>query len=142
MKKILALFFLCAVCRCFAADGASVFAAGLQNFRDNGPDALLNTWYSSQDDREKIAKIRERLNGMLRVLGPVVDTEVFAPYNLGAHVQRLYGVIYFEKRPLWLRAEYYSINGRSGFIGLDFSLSADDILPVATSGAAAGARPQ
>lgn len=77
------------------------------------------------------AKIRERLTAVARQLGPVVDTEVFAPHKLGAHVQRLYGVIYFEKRPLWVRAEYYAIAGRSGFISLEFSLSADEILPVA-----------
>lgn len=138
MKKLLVLFCLCTACRCFAADGVGVFAAGLQNFRDNGPDALLNTWYSSRDDAEKIGQIRQRLAAMSRALGPVVDTEVFAPYNLGANVQRLYGVIYFEKRPLWLRAEYYSINGRSGFIGLEFSLSADEILPVGNMAASGG----
>jgi hypothetical protein len=60
---------------------------------------------------------------------------VFAPRNLGAHIQHLYGVIYFEKRPLGLRAEYYSIAGRSGFISLEFSLSPDEILPLAWTAA-------
>jgi len=63
-------------------------------------------------------------------LGGVVDTEVFAPKDIGRHVQRLYGVIYFQKRPLWLRAEYYTIEGRSGFISLEFSHDASDILPI------------
>ena len=77
-----------------------------------------------------IAEIRVRFIKITQNLGSVVDTQVFAPYNLCSHVQRLYGVIYFEKRPLWLRAEYYSVAGRSGLISLEFSLSSDDILPL------------
>lgn len=130
MKKLLLLCWVCAACRCFAADGTSVFRSGLQAFRENGADALLGTWYGAVDDSDKLVTIRNRLAGFARALGPVVDTEVFAPYNLGANVQRLYGVIYFEKRPLWLRADYYAIGGRGGFISLDFSLVPDDILPV------------
>ena len=130
MKKLMALCCFVAACRCFAADGLGAFQSGLQAFRENGADAFLNAWYSSRDDVDKVAKIRERLVAMTRNLGAVVDTEAFAPRNLGRNVQRLYGVIYFEKRPLWLRAEYYEIGGRRGFISLEFSLSADDILPL------------
>ena len=130
MKKLVFVLWSCLAARCLAADGVSVFQSGLQAFRENGADALLGAWYGSRDDADKIEKIRERLAAMARVLGPVVDTEVFAPHNLGSHVQRLYGVIYFEKRPLWLRADFYSIAGKSGFIALEFSLSPDDILPV------------
>lgn len=118
------------VCRCWAADGVPAFQSGLQAFQANGANALLNTWYGSSDDADKIAKIRDRLTRLTQNLGPVVDTQVFAPHNLGRHVQKLYGVIYFEKRPLWLRAEFYEIGGRSGFISLEFSLSPDDILPL------------
>ncbi|HEY0945729.1 MAG TPA: hypothetical protein VGD81_10690 [Opitutaceae bacterium] len=112
------------------ADGVDVFQAGLRAFQANGPDALLRTWYSAEEP-EKVADLRKKLGAMSHDLGEVVDTEVFAPRNLGRHVQRLYGVIYFRKRPLWLRAEYYSIDGRSGFIALEFSKTADDILPLA-----------
>jgi len=115
---------------CWAADGVPAFQSGLQAFQSNGANALLNTWYGSSDDADKIAKIRDRLTRLTQNLGPVVDTQVFAPHNLGRHVQKLYGVIYFEKRPLWLRAEFYEIGGRSGFISLEFSLTPDDILPL------------
>jgi len=130
MKKLLVLGWLLLVCRGFSADGVQVFQDGLRAFRDNGADALLNTWYDAREDSEKIAAIRARLLTISRNLGPVIDTEVFRPRNLGKNLQRLHGVIYFEKRPLWFRSEYYSINGRSGFISLEFSLSADDILPL------------
>ena len=129
MKKYLPLLCLLAACRCFAADGVDTFRAGLKAFQANGPDALLRTWYSSED-QIMIADLRKRLIGSAQNLGEVVDTEVFAPRNLGRHVQRLYGVIYFRKHPLWLRAEYYSIDGQSGFISLEFSQNADDILPL------------
>lgn len=113
-----------------AVDGVPTFRTGLQAFQANGTDALLNAWYDGDQEREKVAELRRRLQAMTRDLGPVIDTEVFAPRDLGRHVQRLYGVIYFRKRPLWLRVEYYGIQGRAGFISLEFSQLADDILPL------------
>lgn len=131
MKKLFIVLCLLFATRAWAADGVPVFQRGLQAFQSNGADALLSTWYGAGDDADKIARIRDRLSKITANLGPVVDTQVFKPYNLGKHVQRLYGVIYFERRPLWLRAEYYSIGARSGFLSLEFSLVADDILPLA-----------
>jgi len=130
MKKLFTLFYFAAVCSCYAADGTSTFEAGLQAYQANGPDALFNAWYNSKADTDKITEIRARFTKITQDLGQVVDTQVFVPHNLGSHVQKLYGAIYFEKRPLWLRAEYYSIAGRSGLISLEFSLSPDDILPL------------
>jgi hypothetical protein len=131
MKKYLLVLGLLYATSCFAAtsDGLDVFRAGLQAFQTNGPDALLNTWYTA-DEQERLIGLRKRLIAMTDNLGTVVDTEVFAPKELGRHVQRLYGVIYFQKRPIWLRAEYYTIEGRGGFIALDFSKEASEILPV------------
>jgi len=136
MKKLLALLFcVSAVCHGFAIDGTGVFQAGLQAFQTNGPEALFNAWYDSKDDSDKIVEIRGRFTKATQRLGQVVDTQVFAPKNLGTHIQHLYGVIYFERRPLWVRAEYYSIGGRSGFISLEFSLVSEDIMPLAWSAA-------
>jgi hypothetical protein len=129
MKKTLLLSCLLFATTCFASEGLDVFRAGLQAFQANGPDALLNTWYT-QDEQEKLSGLRKRLCAMTEHLGGVVDTEVFAPKDIGRHVQRLYGVIYFQKRPIWLRAEYYTIEGRGGFISLEFSKEASEILPV------------
>jgi|SRR5690606_20192720 len=131
MKPLLLLALLVlSIGRLGAADGVAVFRAGLQAYHANGPDALLSTWYSSEGERETLARLRERLRRTTADLGPVIETQVFAPRDLGRHVQRLYGVIYFERRPLWVRAEYYAIGNRSGFIALEFSLNADDILPL------------
>lgn len=128
MKKILLVSCLLVVSR-LVGDGVSVFQAGLQAYQSNGADALLRIWYSAEEE-QKIITIRDDLTKVSQSLGAVIDTQVFKPRNLGRHVQRLYGVIYFEKRPLWLRAEYYSIGPRSGFLSLEYSLSADDILPL------------
>jgi phosphotransferase system glucose/maltose/N-acetylglucosamine-specific IIC component len=130
MKNAFILFCIVLACRCFAADGTAAFEAGLKAFQANGIDALLNTWYDSKADLDKIAGIRSRFIKITQDLGQVIDTQVFAPHNLGSHVQKLYGAIYFEKRPLWVRAEYYAIAGRSGLLTLEFSLSPDDILPL------------
>lgn len=131
MKAILLLLLgLFGAVRCLAADGVATFAAGLQAFQANGPDALLSTWYAAEREADTVAELREGLRRVTRELGPVVDTQVFAPRDLGRHVQRLYGVIYFERRPLWIRAEYYAIGSRAGFISLEYSLHADDILPL------------
>lgn len=127
---LVVLFSTLALVRLSAADGVALFQAGLQAYEANGPTALFNAWYNSRDDFEKIEQLRERLAKITRDLGPVVDTQVFAPHPLGRHVQKLHGVIYFEKRPLWLRAEYYEINGRRGLISLEWSLVPEDILPL------------
>ena len=129
MKKIIALFFLALAVRCVAADGVAAFRNGLQAFQTNGPDALLRSWYDS-NDQAKIETIRARLVKATQGFGEVVDTEVFAPKSIGKHIQRLYGVIYFSEHPLWIRAEYYTINGRGGFLSMEFSRDADDILPL------------
>lgn len=129
MRKLLVLAACLLACRAFCADGVAVFQAGLQAFQESGPDALLSTWYSGADNADKIAKIRESLTATVRGLGRPIEVEVFAPRDLGSRVQRLYGAIYFEKRPLWLRADYYSVGGRSGFISLEFSIVPDQILP-------------
>lgn len=132
MKRILLLFVLVSgLCR--AADGVAVFEAGLKAFQVNGPDALLATWYPNRDESDHVDALREKISKTTRNLGEVMDTQVFAPYSLGRHVQRLYGVIYFAKRPLWIRAEYYAIGGKSGFISLEYSFNADDILPLSFS---------
>lgn len=113
-----------------AADNLATFRAGLQAYQANGPDALLASWYNPGADADKIAKAREQLLAITRNLGAVVETEVFAPKNLGSKIQRIYGVIYFEQRPLWLRAEFYTIGGRSGILSLEFSTHSEDILPL------------
>ena len=130
MKKLTIVFLLFTVSRGWAADGVAMFQSGLKAFQESGPDALMSTWYSSRDDVDKVAAIRAKLTTMTRNLGSVMDTEIFAPCLLGKNVQRLYGVIYFDKRPLWIRADFYSINGHGGFISIDCSLSHDEIFPV------------
>lgn len=132
MKKIFLVICVLFAGRCFALDGVETFRAGLLAFQANGPDALLRAWYS-EDEQDKIANLRKHFIAVTSNLGEVVDTEVFAPKDIGRHVQRLYGVIYFQKRPVWLRAEYYTIEGRGGFVSLEFSREASDILPLETS---------
>jgi hypothetical protein len=131
MKKTVLLFCMLIAGRCYALDGVDTFRAGLLAFQANGPDALLRTWYSD-DEQDKIANLRKRFVAVTSNLGEAVDTEIFAPKEIGRHVQRLYGAIYFQKRPVWLRAEYYTIEGRGGFISLEFSRDASDILPLET----------
>ncbi|MEY4489421.1 MAG: hypothetical protein RIQ79_1929 [Verrucomicrobiota bacterium] len=129
MKKILVVFCLFIASRCLADDGLTAFQTGLQSFRSTGAESLLRSWLNTEE-QSKIAHIREDLTKITKGLGPVVDTQIFKPKALGPHVLRLYGVIYFEKKPLWIRAEYYSIGEHSGFTSLEYSLSADDILPL------------
>jgi hypothetical protein len=105
------------------------FRAGLNAFQANGPAALLNAWYGS-DTETKLNDLRSRLTALSERLGPVVETEAFAPRALGKRVTRLYGVIYFKKRPLWIRADYYVADGVGGFIALDFSTNPEEILPL------------
>lgn len=128
MKKLVVILLLI-VGRTAFADGVDVFRTGLEAYQVNGPDALLRTWYGV-DEQDKIADIRKRLSAETQNLGEVVGTEVFAPKDLGKHIQRVYGVIYFRSRPIWIRGEFYSIAGQSGFLSIEFSRNADDILPL------------
>jgi hypothetical protein len=129
MKKLIVILVLGLATPALRADGLQVLRSGLEAFQANGVEALLSTWFDAKD-QPQMELVRQRFSKASQGLGTVVGTEVFAPRNLGSHVQRVYGVIYFEKRPLWLRAEYYTIGGRSGFISLEFSRNADDILPL------------
>lgn len=127
-KLLLLVLFIIAMGRA-AADGVDAFRDGLQAFQLNGAEALLRTWYNTQDQTQ-IDAVRIRLSKVTKGLGEVVDTEVFAPKSIGKHIQRLYGVIYFSEHPVWVRAEYYSIAGRNGFLSIEFSREANDILPL------------
>jgi hypothetical protein len=130
MKKLLLLLGLCfAALPARAETAIEAFRAGLQAFEANGPDALFRTWYSADEDT-RIAELRMRLTALSSRLGPVIDTEIFAPKAIGKRLTRLYGVIYFHKRPLWLRADYYTADGTSGFVALEFSLKPDEIFPM------------
>jgi hypothetical protein len=133
MKKI--ALFAALLCASFVARGSEatdVFRAGLQAFQANGADAMLNAWYG-HDSETKLPELRARLNAMNTRLGPVVETEMFDPKMLGKRITRLYGVIYFRKRPLWIRADYYTAEGAGGFIALEFSLKPEEILPLEVS---------
>lgn len=133
MKHLLFLFALGFACaspaRATTMDGVDVFKNGLKAYQTNGPAALLSLWYPL-DERETVEKLQTRLLATTKDLGDVVEVEVFAPRNIGRHLQHLYGVIYFRKRPLWIRADYYAIDGRAGFLSMEFSINPDDILPL------------
>src|SRR5882672_11043544 len=103
MKKILVFLVSLAAMHLHASEATDTFRAGLSAFQTNGPDALLNTWYSGDTDT-KLPELRAKLQAISSRLGPVVETESFDPRPLGKRVTRLYGVIYFRKRPLWIRA--------------------------------------
>lgn len=111
------------------ADGVEALRNGLQAFQANGVDALLGAWYDSKDQLQ-MDSVRARFAKAAQGFGAVLDVEVFAPRTIGHHIQRVYGVIYFAERPLWVRAEYYTVNGHGGFISMEVSRNADDILPL------------
>ena len=129
MKKYLLLLALAFVTPGYAEEAIDAFRAGLQAFEANGPDALFRAWYGADEDTH-IAELRARLTAVSSRLGPVVDTEIFAPKAIGRRLTRLYGVIYFHKRPLWIRADYYKAAGTGGFVALEFSLKPDEIFPM------------
>ena len=111
------------------SEALDTFSAGLRAFQANGPDALLNAWYSNDNDT-RLPELRARFLSLSNRLGPVVETETFEPKTLGKRVTRVYGVIYFQRRPLWIRADYYTADGSGGFISLEFSTRPEDILPI------------
>jgi hypothetical protein len=130
MKKIIAVVFLwlAAQAGLRASEAVDAFTAGLRAFQANGPEALMSAWYGS-DSETKLPELRARLTALSSRLGTVLETETFEPKTLGKRVTRVYGVIYFQKRPLWIRADYYTAEGSGGFIALEFSIKPDEILP-------------
>lgn len=132
MKKILLLIACLWGLTARGSEATEAFRSGLIAFQANGPDALLNAWYG-HDSETKLPELRARLAAISARLGPVVETEMFDPKMLGKRVTRLYGVIYFRKRPLWIRADYYTADGAGGFITLDFSVKPEEILPLEVS---------
>lgn len=129
MKRYLAILVLIVATPGFGSEASDVFTAGLKAFQANGPDALLNAWYANDTDT-KLAELRARFAALNARLGPVLETETFDARMLGKRVTRLYGVIYFQRRPLWIRADYYNADGGGGFIALEFSTKPEEILPL------------
>ena len=128
MKKYLVLLFLVSLSRRLGAEGIDVFKSGLDAFRANRAETLLASWYDPAD-KEKMGITRKKFADVTGDLGDVVDTEVFEPKSLGRHIQHLYGVIYFRKSPVWVRAVYYTLGDRSGFLTIELSKRSDEILP-------------
>jgi len=135
MKKILMLLTLACGLRCMASDALTVFRAGLEGVQKVGPEVLLSAWYLPEE-APKVEELRQRFNSLSNRLGPVIDSEIFAPKAVGRRLTHLYGVVYFRKRPVWIRADYYNGDGSGGFIHLEFSLKPDDILPFELGGRA------
>lgn len=129
MKKLLLVLTLMFSAHAYGQDAVDSFRAGLQAFEANGPDALFRAWYGADEDT-RVAELRARLTAFKTRLGPVLETETFAPKAIGKRLTRLYGVIYFTKRPLWIRADYYQGAGTGGFVALEFSLKPDEIFPM------------
>ncbi len=135
MKKILILLTLACGLRCLGSDAITTFRAGLQGAQKTGPEVLLNAWYLPEE-AQRVDELRTKFNALSAKLGPVIDTEVFTPRAVGSRLTHLYGVIYFRKRPLWIRADYYVGDGSGGFVHMEFSLKPEDILPYDLGGTA------
>lgn len=129
MKKLLLILVLFTATQSYGSEATEVFASGLRAFQANGPDALLNAWYGPAADT-RLPELRNRFISTTATLGPVVETETFEPKMIGKRVTRLYGVIYFRKKPLWIRADYYHVEEGGGFIALEFSTKPEEILPL------------
>jgi hypothetical protein len=128
MKKYLVFLFFASCFRCWGADGIDVFKTGLEAYRTNRAETLLAAWYQP-NDKAIIGQVRKKFADTTDDLGEVVDTEVFEPKSLGRHIQHFYGVIYFRKSPLWVRAVYYSLGDQRGYLSIEFSKRSDEILP-------------
>ncbi len=135
MKKILVLLILTCGLRCAASDALTAFRAGIEAVQKVGPEVLLGAWYLPEE-APKVEELRNRFNGLSARLGPVIDSEIFSPKPVGRRLTHLYGVIYYRKRPVWIRADYYSGDGSGGFVHMEFSLKPDDILPFELGGTA------
>ena len=75
------------------------------------------------------AELNAKVSAETKNLGEIFDTEVVATQTLSKRVTRYYLVIYFTRRPLWIRIDRYAGRDRAYFLPFKYSLDSDAILP-------------
>lgn len=106
--------------------------AGLQAMTTNGVHAGLRLWYP--DAPAAITRVEGKIEETTRDLGGVVGTEVVAVRTISGQVQRYYVAIYYERAPLWVRIDRYTVGPKTISLPLEFSLKPDEILPESLTG--------
>jgi hypothetical protein len=133
MKRFLFLLVVLAVP--FVGRSQDVTAPLRQAF-DNcstiGISAFAKTLYP--DDLAALKNADASLSILTKGLGANFGGEVVLTVDFSSRVKRCYCVLYFERRPLWICVDFYSINGRSFFLPLKASITPEDVLPASLTG--------
>jgi hypothetical protein len=116
-----------------APDSDPVLLQGLQAMESqtNGVQAACQIWY--QDQPELAAAMQKHIYNVSADMGAVIGSEIVASQRLSSRSERFYGVIFFERRPLWFSIERY-VGREMGkdkptFLTLRVAREPDDILP-------------
>jgi len=116
-----------------APDSDPVLLQGLQAMESqtNSAQAACQIWY--QDQPEQAAALQKRIYAASQDMGAVIGSEIVASERLSSRSERFFGVIYFERHPLWFSVERY-VGREMGkdkpmFLPMRVAREPDDILP-------------
>lgn len=98
-----------------------------ETFSSNGATPFAKALFT--DDPEQMREFAKVLDGLMTKCGTFESYEVLSRHALSQRVERLILVIYFERRPIWLKLDYYRASAHSRFISWKASLVPSDILP-------------
>lgn len=135
MQRYLALVLLAVVSLTTARADAlpEVVSKGLNSLKISGPPAALEAWMAGSA-QEKDAAARSKLLGALSAVedhyGRSTGYEIIQAFPLTPSTLRVYGVILFERGPLYVRWDCYKTMDAGWIIPeFQFDMTADEILP-------------
>lgn len=130
---LLCLLFLSASLLLRAQDAASLLRASFENYNTYGAPVFARTLYP--EDPPSLKAAEETLGAFSKTLGAIHGGDIVLSTDFTKCYRRYYCVLYFERRPVWFRVDFYSVNGRSFFLPMSASVKPEDILPESLTGA-------
>lgn len=135
MQRYLALVLLAVVSLTTARADAlpEVVTKGLNSLKISGPSAALEAWMlgsAQEKDAAARSKILGELSAVTDLYGRSTGYEIIQAFALTPSTLRVYGVILFERGPLYVRWDCYKTMDAGWIIpSFQFDIEAEEIFP-------------
>lgn len=113
-------------------DAATQLRTAFDNYGTFGVSVFAKTLYAEEPVSLKAAE--DALVAQSKGLGAMHGGDVLLSVDFSPRFRRIYAVLYFERKPLWFRVDYYTVNGRSFFLPLFSSPKPEEVLPDSITG--------
>jgi len=129
MKKILCLLVLSLASASLRAQTVDTdLAFAISQLQSSGPGPFAKALYGI--DEEGVRQLAERMAVCAKDAGAALSYEMLSRRFIAQKVERIYLVIYFEKRPVFLRVDSYASPKGRLFLSAIVSREAVDVIPL------------